>query len=885
MVDTGAPEAAPSPEEAKGKPEAKDPPTPAEDAKAPAPKPKAQPKAAFKPAYRTGQRVILQNLKTEELNGHRGIIVKWKQDVGRYAVRVAGKEMGIKPENLKTEGGVAEAEKFQKKFGNTEGVMYNPVVYIRTPGAGPKMTQWIGQVKAGRRVVVKAEKSPEFDEEPIPLWFGDRGFVGSKPVDVALLISDIGGDVAEWPKAIARTLDRFPAAAGRLREVVNRRSVEKKWQIVLNNAGVPFTTASVPPCGLPRAEDLQLACSDEQCGFFDLGLADEDMRMGGDEPLLRLKLIYEEGTARGLLGVSFNHALCDIHGIGAMLRFLHSELDITVKAPTEVPCFDRAAAQEAFEAVPGASPEEEESYAPYWPLWSPAMERWCFIARRLRSGMRGRPDGAASVFFSVPSETVAELKKEAEASGEAAASAFDVVVTYLGMKLLRLGRLGRCTLITKDYRSGLHAAAPDKGFDQLFANVVTHGVSFQMPDVNEVDTMPLGEACTAMRKAVDAVSLGYVNWQAKQDHFKGLPNMFGGLCCNSWGRALSDIGFVETYAIGMRSVDERAANMAFPLDAAYLQIFPQPSGSHALLLTAPITDIEALLKELPPSHFGLPHVSQIRPHSFKVPLPGKVVDELSPTVETHHMFARIACIGDSMTNSVDDGGTPHGYPDILQAMFDRAGIRVKVRNFGKFSTTAQKFADYPYWDERRLEAARLWRPHFVIATFGHNDAKENNWDKDAFEKDYADLCHEFLERMSPRPFLFLVAPPPMYKPDAYDIQQDVVNKELRECVARVAHAAERKINEPIEEACKRARKPPPEDLLAHTAVIDAFDALGGAELRRPTYFAEDGVHPNERGTKMLALTVFADVRRDVSRCLRKWADAANAPQGDPMDML
>lgn len=568
-----------------------------------------------------------------------------------------------------------------------------------------------------------------------------------------------------------------------------------------------------------------------------------------------------------------------------MLRFLHSELDSTVKAPSEVPCFDRAAAQEVFEAVPDPTPEEEGDYAPHWPLWKPSLERWCFFARRLRSGLRGRPDGASSLFFSVPAQTVTELKKEAAEGGEPAASAFDVLVTYIGMKLLRLRRLGHCTLITKDYRAALHASAPDKGLDQLFANVVTHGVSFQMPSVQDVDTMPLGEACSAMRKAVDAVSLGYVHWQSKQDHFRGLPNMFGGLCCNTWGRALADIGFVETYAIGLRSVDERAANMTFPLDAAYLQIFPQPSGAHAVLLTAPLTDIEALMKELPSTHFDVPHVSQIRPHPFRVPLPAKVVDELNPTVETHHMSARIACIGDSITNSVDDGGTPHGYPDVLQKLFDRAEIRVKVRNFGKFSTSAQKFSECPYWDERRMEAARLWRPHFVIATFGHNDAKESQWDMAAFEKDYAELCLEFLERMSPRPFVFLVAPPPVYKPGAYDIQQEVVNKELQEAVARVAHAAERTMNAPMEEMAKRTRKPVPEEVLAHTAVIDAFNALGGAQLKRPTYMAEDGVHPNERGTKLLALTVFADVRKDVSRCLRKWADAASAVPDDPMGMM
>merc|ERR1712045_207317 len=109
---------------------------------------------------------------------------------------------------------------------------------------------------------------------------------------------------------------------------------------------------------------------------------------------------------------------------------------------------------------------------------------------------------------------------------------------------------------------------------QLFANVVTHGVSFQLPDVNDESAMPLAPACLAMREAIDAVTIGYVRWQSKQNHFAGLPNFFGGMCANTWGHALSALDFVETYAVGMRAIDERAMNMVFPLDTAYMQILP-----------------------------------------------------------------------------------------------------------------------------------------------------------------------------------------------------------------------------------------------------------------------------------------------------------------------
>merc|ERR1712060_1009162 len=288
-------------------------------------------------------------------------------------------------------------------------------------------------------------------------------------------------------------------------------------------------------------------------------------------------------------------------------------------------------------------------------------------------------------------------------------------------------------------------------------------------------------------------------------------------------------------------------------------------------------EITTLLKELPSSHFDVPRVSDIRTHAFRVPLPGSVVDRLNPSVETHHMYARIACIGDSMAQ---------GYPKYLQKWFDRHEIRAQVRSFGSESVTIQKSCfDNPYWEDKKLETARLWRPHFIIATFGSNDAKENNWDPESYEKDYHDLCIEFLERNSPKPYIFLMVPPPLYEDGRYEMQQSIINNDLPAIVRKVATKAERTMNAPLEADFKRARKPVPEEMLAQTGVIDAFESLGGADLKRRNCIAEDGVHPNEKGTQLLAATVFAEIRRPVNLCLRKWADAASVAPQDPMDQL
>jgi len=88
-------------------------------------------------------------------------------------------------------------------------------------------------------------------------------------------------------------------------------------------------------------------------------------------------------------------------------------------------------------------------------------------------------------------------------------------------------------------------------------------------------------------------------------------------------------------------------------------------------------------------------------------------------------------------------------------------------------------------------------------------------------------------------------------------------------VKRAGDAAARTINDPLEAQAKRGRVTVPEEMLAHVDFIDAFEHFGGARLARRGYMAQDGVHPNERGTRLLATIVFAQVRQEVQRCLKQ----------------
>ncbi|CAK9027702.1 unnamed protein product [Durusdinium trenchii] len=131
---------------------------------------------------------------------------------------------------------------------------------------------------------------------------------------------------------------------------------------------------------------------------------------------------------------------------------------------------------------------------------------------------------------------------------------------------------------------------------------------------------------------------------------------------------------------------------------------------------------------------------------------------------------------------------------------------------------------------------------------------------------------EVILSQEPRPELLLATPPPAYSDDLVDTE--VVNSKLPSLVPVIAEKARGVINAPLEEQAKRSRSSVPAEFLAKASVVDTFSALGGASLQRRGYFSDDGIHPNERGTRLLALVVFADLRAKVSKYLRKRADEA-----------
>lgn len=266
---------------------------------------------------------------------------------------------------------------------------------------------------------------------------------------------------------------------------------------------------------------------------------------------------------------------------------------------------------------------------------------------------------------------------------------------------------------------------------------------------------------------------------------------------------------------------------------------------------------------------------EVRRHSIQAPLSPTLAREMDAlSGENERRFVRIACIGDSLTAC--------GYPQRLQQLFERAGVGATVRNFGVVGATAIRFSDKPYWDEPKLQIALDWRPHIVVSTFGTNDSKVDNWDEESFEREYAELLDRFLKREVPRPSLFLVMPPPVYiqGEDGWP-QQSIVNGELASMIPRITEAVAEAVNEPLRKASEEWKQAVPSNLFARSEAVDAFELLGGSSLRRRSFFADDGVHPNERGTHLLALVILASVRREVERRLARWADVKTVVSNDP----
>ena len=122
---------------------------------------------------------------------------------------------------------------------------------------------------------------------------------------------------------------------------------------------------------------------------------------------------------------------------------------------------------------------------------------------------------------------------------------------------------------------------------------------------------------------------------------------------------------------------------------------------------------------------------------------------------------------------------------------------------------------------------------------GTNDAKQYQWDEDAYLEDYQAMIDSFASLESP-PDVYISIPPPLYEDNVYEMMQPIINDELPSILTDLAEK-----NMP-----KRKVK----------GIVDAFNQLGGAELGKYEYFCDlqscDACHPTDAGYTVLATAVY-----------------------------
>ncbi len=187
------------------------------------------------------------------------------------------------------------------------------------------------------------------------------------------------------------------------------------------------------------------------------------------------------------------------------------------------------------------------------------------------------------------------------------------------------------------------------------------------------------------------------------------------------------------------------------------------------------------------------------------------------------LFAKkkVACIGNSITENV---ALPleKRYPSILQ---DLLGSDFDVRNYGVGARTMLRMGDHPYWNEQKYRDVLNWNPDIVIIKMGTNDAKPYNWKyRDQFEKDYIEFIESF-KTLASHPKLFICYPIPTSEGNFLPVSDSLIICDLIPKINQIARQT-------------------------GSEVIDLHSPLLGKED-----FLYDKVHPNEKGTQVMARVV------------------------------
>lgn len=189
---------------------------------------------------------------------------------------------------------------------------------------------------------------------------------------------------------------------------------------------------------------------------------------------------------------------------------------------------------------------------------------------------------------------------------------------------------------------------------------------------------------------------------------------------------------------------------------------------------------------------------------------------------------RIACLGDSITEGAGVyWQSKDSYPVVLDSIL---GKKYSVLNCGKSGTTLLKNGDKPIWIFNEFYNVFAYNPDIILIKLGTNDSKTANWNEQKFKEDYQSIIDTF-RTIKKNPKIVICLPVPAFK-NAWTINDSIIKKGVIPSLKIIA-----KQN--------------------NLETIDLYNALSNYKKYFP-----DGIHPNEKGTRVIAKAIAKSLKRN-----------------------
>lgn len=202
---------------------------------------------------------------------------------------------------------------------------------------------------------------------------------------------------------------------------------------------------------------------------------------------------------------------------------------------------------------------------------------------------------------------------------------------------------------------------------------------------------------------------------------------------------------------------------------------------------------------------------------------------LSTVSATARKVVRVACVGNSITYGTGIANRERdAYPSQLQRLLGKDFV---VGNFGKPGATLLRHGHRPYFLQTEFRDALQFKADIAVIHLGINDTDPRNWPnfRDEFVSDYVALMDSF-RKVNPKVRIILARLTPIrYDHPRFDSGTELWRREISQTIERIAQAQ-------------------------GLELIDFYQPL----IAHPDWLS-DGIHPDPRGAKALAETVYKGI--------------------------